>query len=104
MTKFGKIVSLVALTGFCVLVMPGAASADELEALCKIANPIYGADKICKCVSDRITGADRAGTIKAMKVWTDAMVKGGSPDTSDWPDDMRKGLITFENAQTKCFE
>jgi hypothetical protein len=104
MTKFGKIVSLVALTGLCVLVMPVAAAADELEALCKVANPIDGADKICKCVSDKITGADRAGAIKAMKVWTDAMVKGEGVDTSAWTHDMVKGLTTFQNAQTKCFE
>jgi hypothetical protein len=104
MTKLGKIISLAALTGLFVLVMPVAASADDLEALCKAGNPIDGADKMCKCVSDKITGADRPGAIKAMKLTNDAMAKGAMPDQSAWTDDMTKGMMTVANAEAACMK
>lgn len=104
MTKFGKIVSLAALTGLFVLAVPVAASADELEALCKVGNPIDGADKMCKCVSDKITGADRPGAIKAMKLTNDAMAKGTMPDQSAWTDDMVKGMTNVATAEAACIK
>jgi|SRR5580658_1965089 hypothetical protein len=104
MTKMGKIVSLAALAGLFVLALPVAASADELEAQCKIGNPIDGADKICKCVSDKITGSDRPGAIKAMKLTNDAATKGTMPDQSVWTDDMVKAMTTVATAEAGCMQ
>jgi hypothetical protein len=104
MTKIFKYVSLAALAGLFVLVMPVAASADELEASCKIGNPIDGADKLCKCVSDKITGADRPGAIKAMKLTNDAMAKGAMPDQSAWTDDIVKSMNVVATAEAACLQ
>jgi len=104
MSKAGKTLSLAMLAGLFVLAVPVAASADELEALCKVGNPIDGADKICKCVSDKITGADRPGAIKAMKLTNDAMAKGTMPDQSAWTDDMVKGMTTVATAEAACMQ
>jgi hypothetical protein len=104
MSKAGKTLSLAMLAALFVLAVPVAASADELEALCKVGNPIDGADKICKCVSDKITGADRPGAIKAMKLTNDAMAKGAMPDQSAWTDDMVKGMTTVATAEAACMQ
>ena len=104
MSKAGKTLSLAMLAGLFVLAVPVAASADELEALCKVGNPIDGVDKICKCVSDKITGADRPGAIKAMKLTNDAMAKGAMPDQSAWTDDMVKGMTTVATAEAACMQ
>jgi hypothetical protein len=104
MTKIFKYVSLATLAGLIVLIVPSAASADELEALCKISNPIDGADKLCKCVSDKITGADRPGAIRAMKLTNDAMAKGAMPDQSAWTDEMVKAMTTVANAEAACLQ
>jgi len=104
MSKARKTLSLAMLVGLFVLAVPAAASADELEALCKVGNPIDGVDKICKCVSDKITGADRPGAIKAMKLTNDAMAKGTMPDQSAWTDDMVKGMTTVATAEAACMQ
>jgi hypothetical protein len=104
MIKTFTYVSLAALAGLFVLVVPTAASADELEAVCKIGNPIDGADKLCKCVSDKITGADRPGAIKAMKLTNEAMAKGAMPDQSAWTDDVVKAMTTVATAEAACLQ
>jgi len=104
MTKAGKVMALAALAGLFVLAAPVAASADELEAQCKISNPIDGADKLCKCVSDKIAGGERPGAIKAMKLTNDAMAKGAMPDQSAWTDDMVKSMTTVATAEAGCMQ
>ena len=81
-----------------------AAHADELEAQCKIGNPIEGADKICKCVSDKIVPADRPAAIKAMKLMNDAMVSGKEPDMSAMTDDMTKAMNVVATAEAACMQ
>jgi hypothetical protein len=104
MSKVLKYVSLAALAGFAVLVMPAAARADELEAQCKIGNPIDGVDKICKCVSDKIAAADRPGAIKAMKLMNDAMTKGKEPDPSAMTEDVTKAMSVVATAEAACMQ
>jgi hypothetical protein len=104
MTKTFTIFSLAALAGLFVLAMPVAASADELEAQCKVGNPIDGADKICKCVSDKISGTDRPSAIKAMKLTNEAMIKGTMPDQSAWTDEMVKAMTTVATAEAGCMQ
>jgi hypothetical protein len=103
MSKALKYVSLAALAGFAVLAMP-AAHADELEAQCKIGNPIDGADKMCKCVSDKIAAPDRPGAIKAMKLMNDAMTKGKEPDPSAMTDDVTKAMSVVATAEAACLQ
>jgi hypothetical protein len=92
------------LAGLFVLAVPVAASADDLEALCRSGSPINGADRICKCVSDRISGADRIAAIKAMRATNDARAKGIPPDMSAWTDDMVKGMTTVATVQAGCMQ
>jgi hypothetical protein len=98
----GKFISYAALAGFFILAVPMAASADDLEALCMSNNPIDGAATICKCISDRISGADRAGAIKALRATSAARAKGTPPDMSAWSDDMVKGMTTEATVEAGC--
>jgi hypothetical protein len=104
MTNQGKYLSLSLLTGIMVLAVSTVASADELEAQCKAGNPIDGADKICKCVSDKITGADRAAAIKAIKVTNEAISKGTAPDQSILTEEMAKAMTVVATAEAACMQ
>ena len=104
MSKALKYVSMAALAGLAILVVPAAARADELEAQCKIGNPIDGADKICKCVSDKIGAADRPAAIKALKLTNDALTKGKEPDPSAMTDEVTKGMSIVATAEAACMQ
>jgi hypothetical protein len=100
----GKSISYAVLAGLFVLAVPVAASADDLQALCRIGNPFDGGDKICRCVSDRISGPDRVVVIKVMRFTNDAMTKGTSPDPSTWTDDMIKAMSTIATVEARCMQ
>lgn len=104
MTKQSKYISLSLLAGLLVLAVPSIASADELEAQCKMGNPIDGVDKICKCVSDKIPGADRATAIKAMKLTNDAITKGTTPDQSALTEEVVKAMAVVAAAEAACLQ
>ena len=78
------------------------ASADDLIAQCKTGMPVPEADKICKCMSDKLTGADRSDVLEAMTKSNVAMAKGTAPTAADMTPKVMKGLETAMNTQAKC--
>lgn len=78
------------------------ASADDLIAQCKTGMPVPDADKICKCMSDKITPADRGDVIEAMTKANAAMAKGTTATSADLTPKVMKGLETAMNAQAQC--
>ena len=104
MARTSKVICYAVLAGLFVLAVPVAASADDLEAQCRIGNPIDGADKICRCVSDRITGAARGPAIQAMRVTNQAMLRGTAPDQSAWTDDMIRAMTRVATVEAACMQ
>ena len=100
MTNAARFITSAALVFYFLSVAPAAA--DELVAQCRIANPIDGADKICKCMSEKITGAERDAAIKAMKVTNEATTRGIVPDQSIWTDDMVKAMTNVAQVEAIC--
>jgi hypothetical protein len=100
----GKFISYAVLAGLFVLAVPATSSADDLQALCMSGKPIDGAATICKCVSDRISGADRIGAIKALRSGNAARAKGAAPDMSAWTADMTNGMIAEVTVEAACMQ
>ena len=100
MTSAAGLVTSAALALYFLSAAP--ASADDLVAQCRIANPIDGADKICKCMSDKITGTDRDAAIKAMKITNEATTRGIVPDQSTWTDEMIKAMTNVAQIEASC--
>ena len=79
-----------------------AAAADDFMAQCKIGTPVPNSDKICTCMSDKVTGADRADVIQAMTTTNAVMAKGGTPASPEMTPKVMKGLETAMNIQVQC--
>lgn len=78
------------------------AAADDFMAQCKIGTPVPEADKICKCMSDKIKGTDRADVIEAMAKTNAVMAKGGTPAAPEMTPKVMKGLETAMTVQAQC--
>jgi hypothetical protein len=78
------------------------AAADDFIAQCKIGTPVPEADKICKCMSDKLTGADRGDVLEAMTKSNAAMAKGTAPTAADMTPKVMKGIETAMNVQAQC--
>ncbi|WP_422034699.1 hypothetical protein [Reyranella sp.] len=78
------------------------AAADDFMAQCKTGTPVPDADKICKCMSEKITGADRADVIGAMTTTNAVMAKGGTPSSPEMTPKVMKGLETAMTVQAQC--
>jgi hypothetical protein len=79
-----------------------AAAADDFAKECKIGNPGADSDKVCSCMSDKITGADRADAIEAMNKTNAAMAKGGAADPNTMTPKVMKSMETVMTAQVSC--
>ena len=104
MTNAARFISSAALVFYFLSVAPAAAAGDELVAQCRIANPIDGTAKICKCMSEKITGAERDAAIKAMKVTNEATTRGIVPDQSAWTDEMVKAMTNVAQVEASCIQ
>lgn len=79
-----------------------AASADDFIKECKVGNPGAESDKVCKCMSDKITGADRPDAIDAMKKTNAAMTQGSSAAAANMTPKVMKSIETVMTAQVSC--
>lgn len=78
------------------------AAADDFIAQCKTGTPVPEADKICKCMSDKITGADRADVIEAMTKTNAAMASGTAASATSMTPKVMKGIETAMTVQAQC--
>jgi hypothetical protein len=79
-----------------------AAAADDFAKECKIGNPGADSDKVCGCMSDKITGADRADAIEAMNKTNTAMAKGAAADPNTMTPKVMKSMEVIMTAQAAC--
>ncbi len=79
-----------------------AALADDFLKECKIGNPGPDSDKICTCMSDKITGAGRPDAIEAMNKTNAALAKGAQADPSTMTPKVMKGVETVMTVQLQC--
>ncbi len=79
-----------------------AFAADDFIAVCKAGTPTPDNDKVCGCMSDKITGSDRPTVIATMRKVNDAMAKGGALDPSTFQGDQAKAIATVMEVQMKC--
>lgn len=93
----------ITATAFVVAVgFSFAASADDFIKECKIGNPGPTVDKVCSCMSDKVTGAARADAIEAMNKTNTAMAKGAAADPATMTPKVMKGVETVMTAQVAC--
>ena len=79
-----------------------AAAADDFAKECKIGNPGADSDKVCGCMSDKITGPGRADAIEAMNKTNTAMAKGGAADPNTMTPKVMKSMEAVMTAQVAC--
>lgn len=101
-TGFRVAAVALALSAGLTVTAAVTAAADEFMAQCKIGTPVPEADKICKCMSDKIKGADRADVIEAMAKTNAVMAKGGTPAAPEMTPKVMKGLETAMTVQAQC--
>ncbi len=82
--------------------MSSTAFADDFMAQCKTGTPVPEADKICKCMSDKITGADRSDVIEAMTKTNAAMASGTAATATAMTPKVMKGVETAMTVQAQC--
>jgi hypothetical protein len=77
--------------------------ADDFVKECKISvmDP-KSADKVCGCMDGKITGADRASVIEAMKKTNAALTTGGKVDPATMTPQVMKGTETAMTVQAQC--
>ena len=79
-----------------------AASANDFMKQCQAGTPGPDSAKICKCMSDKITGQERAGAIEAMTKTNAALAKGAQADPSTMTPQVMKGMETVMTVQVQC--
>ena len=93
----------VTATAFALTVgLASAAMADDFIKECKIGNPGPTADKVCGCMSDKVTGSDRSDVIEAMSKTNVAMAKGAAADPATMTPKVMKGIETAMTVQAQC--
>lgn len=97
-TGFRAIAVAIALSaGFIA-----TAAGDDFMAQCKIGTPGPDSEKICTCMSSKITGADRGDVVQAMTTTNAVMAKGGTPASPEMTPKVMKSLETAMNLQAQC--
>jgi hypothetical protein len=94
--------SLVRAVGVAYVLISGAAFpalADDFVNACMTGNPVPDGEKICICMSNRISDSDRAAAIDAMNKTNAAMAKG---DTSILTPQVLKTMGTVMSLQAAC--
>lgn len=89
--------AFILMTGFSF-----GASADDFIKECKIGNPGPDSDKICTCMSGKVTGATRPDAIESMNKLNAAMAKGAAADPATMTPKVMKGAETVMTAQVAC--
>lgn len=79
-----------------------AASADDFMKECQAGTPGPDSAKICKCMSDKVPGAERSGAIEAMTKTNAALAKGAQVDPSSMTPKVMKGVETVMKVQLEC--
>jgi hypothetical protein len=85
----------------------GAAQAqsDDLVTACQQAGKPgdAGQEKVCKCMSEKITD-DRPAVIKMIRTVNEAAAKGGDPDVSKMTPDEQKTFAKVMETFATCFQ
>jgi hypothetical protein len=76
-----------------------SALADDFVKECRIGNPGPDGEKACNCMSDKMSGADRAAAVDAMNRTNAAMAKG---DTSILTPEVLKTMGSVMALQAGC--
>jgi hypothetical protein len=76
-----------------------AALADDFIKECRVGNPGPDGEKACICISDKLSGPDRAAAIDAMVKTNAAMAKG---DTSILTPEVLKTMGSVMTLQARC--
>jgi len=76
-----------------------AALADDFIKECRVGNPGPDGEKACICISDKMSGPDRAAAIDAMVKTNAAMARG---DTSILTPEVLKTMATVMTFQARC--
>jgi len=87
---------------FIITMTPMIALADDFEALCTAQDKSADSVKSCKCTSDKLTGADRASAMEAMKAVNAAMAGGKAEDAAAATQKNAKGVEIMMTAQAAC--
>lgn len=97
-----RVLRIAALSAAIATGFSFAAVADDFIKECKIGNAGPTADKVCGCMSEKITGSDRADAIEAMNKTNEAMAKGTAAAASGMSPKVMKSMEVVMGAQVAC--
>jgi hypothetical protein len=78
-----------------------ALAADDFVEQCK-KGEIGDAEKVCRCISDKIGTSDRAGALALMRKINDAADSGQQVDPAGVTAEMRAGLQAVVELEGQC--
>lgn len=97
-----NLLKIATVVAFSAAFLPNVAFADDFEALCAGSDKTPEVAKSCKCASDKVTGADRATVLDAMKAVNAAMASGKAEDAAAATSKHGKGVEILMTAQATC--
>ena len=97
-----KLFKVAAVAMFAFAAVPAVAHADDFEAQCTATDKSDASVKSCKCVSEKLTGADRSAALDAMKAMNTALASGKPEDAAEATQKNAKGLEILMTAQMAC--
>lgn len=97
-----RTLTIAVVAAFAALSVPAIAIADDFESLCVTGDKSPDAAKLCKCASDKLTGADRKAAMEAMKAVNAAMAAGKVEEAAEATMKHAKGVEIMMTAQATC--
>ena len=103
MTRAFRGIGIAAAAVVLGLGLSAAAQTDNFMSECQQGSSAADPAKACTCMSDKVTGANRADAIAAMHAMnTTKGANGGAPDPKSLPANQQKGLEALMAASGQC--
>jgi len=99
-----NLLRILTVAAFSVVLVVGAARADDFVAECTKNDKTPGADKVCACAAGKLAGADRATALAAMKATNAAAASGKAEDAANAMAQHAKGMELVMTAEAACME
>ncbi len=93
---------IIAAASVASVSLSSVAFADDFVALCTGADKSPETEKSCTCAAEKLTGAERAGALEAMKAVNAALTSGKPEDAAAISTTHAKGLEAVMTAQVSC--
>ena len=101
MRGMAKILASGLVTAVCAAGMASTAAADDFIAQCMKGETV-DAQRICSCISDKISAKDRPNALAAMTKVNESSAKGEEVNASTLTPEMIQGIAAVTEIEAKC--